>query len=196
MRRAIIWGLFIIIFSSYSFLYSQEKKTSFELSVSGNFGSFKQTVKAGGRESEIESRDFGSLSFRFGYFIISGLEIEPEIFWTAIEKELPVFYFVGNLAYNFIIPGYNVSPFVLVGYGVGNSTPLLQRVLLFRESDEMDVKLLNFGGGIKFFVTDNVALRIEYRYQRYSREEEVFRTTREWTQSFHNFFLGFSVFLK
>jgi opacity protein-like surface antigen len=183
-------------------VYSQTQQGTWELSLSGNFGSVsgssETTSSFGSSQSEQEAQGYLSLALRPGFYIIDGLVVEPEILWTAVEKVPPSFSLSGNLAYNFSIPESHITPFVLVGYGTGNAIPLFQR-LFFRSSDKLDISVLNIGAGVKFFVAERIALRTEYRYQRYSQEETFssgsFSSTTKTIQNFHNVFLGFSVFL-
>jgi len=183
-------------------LHSQTQQGAWELSLSGNLGSTSSSAEMNGSfgsfKSEQEARGYVSLALRPGYYLIDGLVVEPEILWTAVEKELPSLCLSGNLAYNFRIPQSQITPFVLVGYGTGNAIPLFQR-LFFRASDKLDINVLNVGAGVKFFVAKRIALRTEYRYQRYSQESTrtygALSSTTKTINNFHNVFLGFSVFL-
>jgi len=80
-----------------------------------NEGSF------GNSESKGEARGFLALTARPGFYIVDGLVLEPEILWTAVEGTEPSFSLSGNLAYNFNVPKFHVTPFVLIGYGTGNA---------------------------------------------------------------------------
>lgn len=183
-------------------LYSQTQQGAWELSLSGNFGSVSGSSETSGSfgtsKSESEAEGYLSLAIRPGFYIIDGLAVEPEILWTALEGVPPIFSLSGNLAYNFSIPQSHITPFVLIGYGTGNAIPLFQR-LFFKSSEELDISVLNIGAGLKIFVAEQIALRIEYRYQRYSQEETFgsgsFSSTTKSIQNFHNVFFGFSIFL-
>lgn len=183
-------------------LYSQTQQGAWELSLSGNFGSVSGSSETSGSfgtsKSESEAEGYLSLALRPGFYIIDGLAVEPEILWSAFEGVPPSFSLTGNLSYNFRIPESHVTPFVLAGYGTGNAIPFFQR-LLFRSSDKLDIGVLNIGGGVKLFLADRVALRTEYRYQRYSQERTFgsgsFSSTTKTIQNFHNVFFGFSLFL-
>jgi opacity protein-like surface antigen len=196
-----ILAVVCLVFACES-LSSQTQQGTWELSLSGNLGSVsgssETTGSFGSSKSELESQGYLSLALRPGFYIIDGLVVEPEILWTAVEKDPPSFSLSGNLAYNFSIPQSHITPFVLVGYGTGNAIPLFQR-LLFRSSDKLDISVLNIGAGLKFFVAERIALRTEYRYQRYSQERTFssgsFNSTTKTIQNFHNVFFGFSIFL-
>jgi opacity protein-like surface antigen len=197
-----IFFVAVALFCGWASLYSQTKQGAWELSFSGNVGSVSTTTKYkssfGSSEFKGEAQGFLALVARPGFYIVNGLVLEPEILWTAIEGTEPSFSLSGNLAYNFDIPKSRVTPFVLIGYGTGNAGPFFQR-LLFRTSDKFNVSLLNLGAGVKVFVTERVALRTEYRFQRFSREESFgsgsFRDTLKEVNQFHHLFFGFSAFL-
>jgi opacity protein-like surface antigen len=185
-----------------SVLSSQTKQGSWEFSLSGNLGSTSSrtetTTPSGTTTTESEAQGFLSLALRPGYYVIDGLVVEPEILWTTLENIPPSFSLSVNVAYNFRIPESQVTPFVLAGYGTGNAVPIFQR-LFFRSSDKLDIGVLNLGGGVKIFFAEQIALRAEYRYQRFSQERtSSFGSssyTTERTQNFHNVFFGFSFFV-
>lgn len=186
-------------------LYSQPRQGLWEVSLSGYLGSVSGTYESTSSNnylnyssSEQESRGFISLALRPGYFITEGVEIEPEILWTAVEKIAPAYCLTANVAYNFSIPESHMTPFVLVGYGIANAVPVFQR-LYGGSMDNFDISVLNVGAGDKIFITERIALRIEYRYQRFYQESAhsagLYSYSFKETQNFHNVFFGFSIFL-
>ena len=185
-----------------AFLHSQNMPGTWEFSLSGTMGSFslstESSISLGTPISSSESYGYLSLAIRPGLFIAKGFEFEPEIFWTAMKDQPPALNLSGNLAYNFTISNSRLSPFLLAGYGVGNAVPIFQRVFA-RSSDKFDIPLLNVGAGLKYYFSDWIALRTEYRYQRYSWENSyasgAYSSTMKYAWNFHNVFVGFSVFL-
>ena len=175
----------------------QTEQGSWELSLSSNFGLVSRSTEysgpLGSSQSEGESEGFLTLALRPGYYLADGLAIEPEFLWTAIEGIPPSFSLSGNLAYNFRIEGSRATPFILLGYGLGNAIPVFQRVAV-RTSDEWDIPVVNAGAGVKFFATDEVALRLEYRFQRYSQEESSGSASWNSSTQFHNVFVGIALF--
>ncbi len=184
----------LLLMASLSNAFSQTNRGAWEFSVSGTFASLSSKSESSGRSSESDPENIFSLLLRPGYFVIDGLEIQPEIYWGASAGDPPSFSFSGNVAYNYMIPGSHVAPFILAGYGVGNGLPLMER-MLGRSSDAFDISVLNLGGGAKFFVTKAVAVNAEYRYQQFSRETTSGSNSTKNTFYFHNVFLGISVFL-
>lgn len=180
---------------------SQTKQGSIELSFSANAGSttskFETTSESNSSTSE-SSQAFFSLAMRPGIFLANGLELEPEFLWTAIEGREPALSLVGNLAYNFGIPRSRVIPFILAGYGAANGLPRFER-MIGKSTNDLDISLWDIGTGVKFMISRQAALRVEYRFQQFAYEmsQEVFtaQVTEKYTWDVHNVFLGFSVFL-
>ena len=85
-------------------------------------------------------------------------------------------------------------PFILAGYGIGNAAPVYH-AFWSRNSENFDVPVLNAGAGLKAFVSERVALRGEYRYQKYEydRTYSDFASVKS-TDSYNNVFFGFSIF--
>jgi opacity protein-like surface antigen len=194
MKRSLV-VLTITTIVATSFGLSQTQQGAWEFSVSGGFASYFVKTESSGHTSESASENLFSLLLRPGYFVIEGLEIEPELFWGAATGEPPSFSFSGNLSYNYLVPGSRVALFALAGYGVGNGVPVLER-MVGRSSDSFDITLLNLGAGTKIFVTKAVAFRAEYRYQMYKHDASGGSTsTTTTTLNFHNAYLGISVFL-
>jgi opacity protein-like surface antigen len=75
----------------------------------------------------------------------------------------------GNISYNFISKGKTV-PFLLAGYGLANTVPLFNIPLI---RTDFTVGVLNLGFGIKSFLKDDIAIRVEYRFQKFSGQKET-----------------------
>lgn len=117
--------------------------------------------------SETDARGYGALALRASYFIFDFAGVETEAMWTAAEgAEASVSIAANAIAALPTSMLKEISPFVLVGYGVSNAIPFAQN-LQPRLSQKLNIGFLNLGGGMRVFLTDNVALRLEYRYQRY-----------------------------
>lgn len=131
------------------------KKTQLSFSVS------LQNVAIGDGKS---STSF-LLAPRIGFFVYEGLQIEPE--GVLLLGSADAAYMLNaNLVYNFFGTGKAV-PFLLAGYGIANTIPVYNIPIY---SPGFTVGVLNLGAGIKAFVSDNVAFRGEYRYQKFSGE--------------------------
>lgn len=182
--------------------YSQTEPGNWELSVAGNIGSVSTSYeyKSGSYVSSGSSDGitYMGLDVRAGAYIANGLALEPEIYALFIEDQSPAFNFGANISYTFTLPESPVSPFLIAGYGIGNASPIMQR-LVNRGSDEFDIPVLRVGGGLKVFLGKQVALKVEYRYERYSQERtETYyghSSTSKTVVNYHNVMIGFSVFI-
>ena len=132
-----------------------------ELSLSGSYQNYS---------SENSSESAGALlvSPRLGFFVFEGLELEPELLFMFPSGSEPVYMANGNVSYNFIshsISGGKGVPFILLGYGIANTVPFFN-VPMTRT--DFSIGVLNLGGGVKAFIRNDIAIRIEYRYQKFS----------------------------
>jgi len=164
----------------------------FEFSTSASIWNIKY------KDAE-ESTTIINLPIRFGYFIFKGLEIEPEVLITIPDESEDTGYFLsGNLAYNFNASEKAIL-FILAGVGYGNGVKLASWIW----DQDMGVTLINVGAGVKWLVGDTAALRLEYRFSKYSGEKEEtyeywgysWTETEELDRTDHKFFIGLSVFL-
>jgi len=164
----------------------QAKKT--ELSLSG----FYQNISTNN-----SSNTFGAflVSPRVGYFVTEGLELEPELTFAVVSQSDPMYQINGNLCYNFNRSTQTI-PFILVGYGIANTTPFLN--VPFDKID-FSVGVLNLGIGIKSYVSSDVAVRVEYRFQKYSGQGEEnyygYSYTNTLSESVHTVQIGFCILL-
>ena len=179
--------------------HAQIDQGAVEASLSGTMGSVSYTSDTHSAYIIVpgESHEHLSLALRPGYYIVEGLDVEPEFLLAATDGVPPSFSISGNLAYNVMVPGSHVAGFVLAGYGTGNTIPAT-RNLFSRPYGGFDIGVLNLGAGLKFFLSERVALRTEYRFQKYSQEmtfsDYPSSVTLRITSTFHQLFLGFSVF--
>ena len=112
------------------------------------------------------SYSYLSVPFRFGWFAWKGLEIEPEVCVTfPLSGDGDTSYFLlANIVYNFRTSG-NWVPFAGAGAGVGNGIALAGVV---QGSSGTDASVFDALLGVKFLIGGVGALRLEYRYNRYS----------------------------
>ena len=180
--------VFTLLVSSISlFAQPREGKTK-ELSISGSYQSYSSGSSTGGSSAFL-------ISPRLGFYAVKGLEIEPEVV-LLFATGGPTYVLNGNISYNFLGTGNGV-PFLLLGYGIANTVPFFN-VPMTRT--DFTVGVLNVGGGVKAYVTEDVALRVEYRYQRFSAEGRTinsgfFSYTEKVDVRIHTIQFGFSVLL-
>ncbi len=181
---------------------AQTEGGSWEFSLAGNVGSTttssEYTYGGQTRTSDGEAQTYLGLDLRVGAYVVNGFSLEPEVYLLAVDKVPPTWNLGANASYTFTIPESPVKPFITAGYGIGNGIPLMQR-LFNRSSDDLDIPVLRVGGGVKVFFSRYVALKAEYRYERYSQENSYgssfYSSTTKYTFNFHNVLFGFSVFL-
>jgi hypothetical protein len=180
--------LLLVVLTAASLCAQPREGKNKELSLSGSY----QTYSSG---TSAKSGGALLISPRLGFFVKGGLEIEPELLALFASRGSPVYMLNGNISYNFISENKGV-PFLLVGYGVSNTVPMFNVPMLIMD---FSVGVLNFGGGVKIFVTEDVALRVEYRYQSFNGEEKTYSGSYSYTQKIdirsHTVQFGFSFLL-
>ena len=153
---------FIIALTFAGTLYAQpDPERHFELGLSGLYQSFSGA-------SNFRVINGFLISPRLGYEVAKGFEIEPEATLVTVKGSNPAYILNGNVSYNFISTAKAV-PFLLLGYGTANEIPFLQ-IPSVRSGSWMGV--LNIGGGVKGYLTKDVAMRVEYRYQTFSGQAQ------------------------
>jgi len=177
MKKSVrIFTLIFLVFAFFGVAFAQPvKNKKFEFSTSASLWNVK--FKGGESETMI------NLPIRLGFFVFKGLEIETELFLTIPEDEDLGFLLLGNLSYNFKV-SEKLVPFILGGAGYGNSE---QSYSLAFDYDS-NIFALNFGAGIKYLVGNSAAIRIDYRFTKYSGEYDWFDRTD------NNIFVGLSIF--
>lgn len=150
----------LIVFFAVETIFAQIEKGKIEFSTAASFMSRKY-------EYSEEAWTSINVPIRLGYFITKNIEIEPELFFTKYKEEDVGFMAIGNVAFNFIPSGENgkAIPFLLGGFGYGNSGTFLPNFLM-PGSEDKTWTVLNIGAGVKMFVADPVALRFEYKLQK------------------------------
>lgn len=209
MLRSIISLVLFVLFSVSSFSQPQKPftKGSWELDLSGSFGSYNysstyESISPYSSHSTNYDESYGyfQLAAIPAVYVADGLSIEPEINCFVVKKSAPAFAFVGNLAYTFRIENQRFAPFIRAGYGISNAYkfPFLNS-LLGRMSSKFDIPIINAGVGIKYLLSDAVALRTELNYRRLSYSNEsgsfVYTSKSETKYNFISVLLGFSVLL-
>lgn len=104
------------------------------------------------------------LTSSVGYFIIDGLQFEPELNINIIPNFNMSITLLGNILYNFNFSGKRAFPYIKAGYGFSNLNSNL-----FEDSENLlNAKLFNAGIGLKYFYSSETAIRIEINYKNIS----------------------------
>ncbi len=159
-----------------------------ELSLSGSYQDYSS--------GSSQSRSAFLLSPRVGFYVGENFEIEPEGILLLAEGSEPTYLLNGNLCYN-ITTTSKARPFVLAGYGIANTTPFFN-VPLFHA--DFGISVLNLGGGLKYYFKEDVAFRLEYRYQKFTGESTTtslygYTYTQKVDMKYHSVQFGFSLLL-
>ena len=197
MKKLAVLFLLFLNFNSFAQMNGKNK----ELSFSGSFGALKSSYEHKSPNYSYSSE--GDLNFyflsniRFGYFLNDHFEVEPEFQFLILERVDPFYSVNANIAYNIHVDSSNIKPFILIGYGLGNTLPLYGSLFYLDSFErEMSVRQFNFGFGLKIFVSNNLAIRTEYRFQqyKYKRDYSNLNAISDYTYSLHNILFGLSYF--
>lgn len=112
------------------------------------------------------------IPLRFGWYIWKGLEIEPEFavsipFKNTDAVDVTCLGTV-NVFYNYKV-GRKFVPFAGGGFSLGNGVPFANAgsSQILSGDAAVNSTAMNLGGGLKYLLSDSVALRAEYRYSRF-----------------------------
>jgi len=141
-------------------------------------------------DSDTDSLDYLNIPVRFGWYVMGGLELEPEIqVYIPLETGADVAYFAqGHVLYNFSLAG-KIVPFVGGGAGIGNGLPVYG--LIEGGADTRSFAWIGMAGA-KFMVTKAVAIRMEYRFNRVNWE--IINLVPKELGNIHQVLTGISVF--
>jgi len=186
-------------------------KGDWELNFSASIGNLTTTRSSSSSGTYGSSSDSKSSSMFYvqlgvipAYFVTDGLSIEPEINVLIQSQEgvesKPSLSFLANLAYNFNMAGKNFAPFIRLGYGLSNSLQIPVVIGgLGRVSDDLDVSILNAGVGFKFSISQNLLIRTELNFRRYSYGSEssssFYSSSYDYTLTSISGIFGFSIVL-
>jgi hypothetical protein len=143
-----------------------------ELSMMGSVGS--TTSKESYISTNYTSTDeiltqYMFLSLTAGFFLLDRISIEPEISLLATGREKPAQSFLLNLSYTYPLANTNTAIFIRGGYGLGNgSSILMDSGIPIRQTDGLDIKIINAGAGVKFLIAQGAGLRIEVNYRQHT----------------------------
>jgi OOP family OmpA-OmpF porin len=148
-------ALFVIFSVSGAFGQLSNNKR-FEFSTSASVWTYKYNGE--------DTYTWINIPLRIGFFVHKGWEIEPELFLTipTNETQYTGVLFLGNISYNFN-GSKKFHPFIIGGAGIGNGPETLS----FVNDWEQTFTAINVGAGVKYFVGDSAAIRVEYRFIRY-----------------------------
>jgi len=162
-------------------IISKGQKGSWEFSTAASIDIYRMSA-----ENSSETITSINIPARIGYFILNRIEIEPEINFNRVSGEgesLSSTLLMANISYN-LSTSPSLMPFVLAGVGINNTSNS-------NSISESNTELaFNGGTGIKWFLSNRVAFRAEYRFLYYSSGEKDFSIN----NTHHKIYLGISLF--
>lgn len=164
MKKIRIVLLSVILLSSLTF--SQFKKGDFELGLNLGLGSQNYETDFGGGSQNTTTTYF-ILAAAPAYYIINGLAVELELGVNSIENTSASYFLLPNIGFTHAV-SKNVGLFVHAGYGVASGIPVPNSAVLNRVTSDLDVKVINFGTGVKYLVGQNAFVKAELNYRRYA----------------------------
>ena len=177
--------LFVLLFAGVAYSSAQVVPLlKFELGTSVTYYNLKF-------DNETEGLEYLNIPVRFGWYVMGGLELEPEV-----QVFIPMgsgggdtaYLFQGHVLYNFSLAG-KIVPFIGGGAGVGNGLPIWGVI-----EGGSDYNSFVYVGmvGAKFMIGNSAAFRVEYRFNRFSWDSS-FALEKEWG-NLHYVLVGISVF--
>jgi opacity protein-like surface antigen len=208
LSRTVVWALVFGLTLSFMLdgaARAQSLAGTQEMSISLQGGSVDEKNEftdhhSGQTQTETYRSNFFTLGARYGYYIYHGLEIEPELMFTAIKDAETGISLHGNVAYNFspkpAPKNPRLIPFLLAGFSIGNSIPYFHTFVMapYEGGDSKNATGINLGFGIKTLVSDHAALRFEYRYEWYTQKHESSNSDSKVSDAFGNVLFGVSLF--
>lgn len=161
-RMLTVLALFLALGAGWASAQVVEGK-KFELGTAVNFYSFKESGSG-------SSYTYLYVPIQFGWYVWKGLEIAPEVAFQFpmgnMKNLMDTCYILSmNVYYNFKL-GQKFVPFVGGGAGFGNAMPYPQYGSIYGGSD-IHTSTLDLAGGLKYLLSNSIAMRLEYRYNRY-----------------------------
>lgn len=173
---------FLLIFAAQIITPAQTKSSAFtkgswELNFTGSIGgaNSKEEVTSSYHNSDgsnSESLNYFQLGIIPALYVVKGISIEAEINILTLESHKPAFLLLGNISYTLNPGSSHFFPFIHAGYGVTNSLQIPVTGGLSRFSERMNIGVLNLGAGLKTMLTENVLLRTEINYRKFTYNED------------------------
>lgn len=175
--------------------YAQFQKGDVELTLDGTIGMNSSSSKSQGSSSSSD-RNFMVLTLAPGFYVVDGLSLEPLIGITAVEDYKPGFLLLANVSYTNYLKAQNLGLFFKIGYGLSNAASVPGMNSYNRLTEDLDISVLNLGGGAKFLLGSKAYIKTELNYRRFSWERDYGSWGKsENTNGFLTLLLGIGVLL-
>lgn len=167
MKKLALFYCFLFISVSANAQPVERKK---ELTFSGTIVSSKTEEKIAG-ETQTNDQNYGILQCRLGFFITDAFAIEPEVSILVEDHFAPSLIGAVHGSYNTLIDE-KVMVFIAPGVGIANSVPVKNSNSI-KVTKGPEVFTFSVGGGFKYYLTTEIALRNELRYQVWNWENKT-----------------------
>lgn len=164
---------------------TQFSKGSWEVSFIGGYArntyenTYSYTYPSLYESTSKSSSSVIDLAGTVGFFIVDGFSIEPEFRYTLLIPEnadsRKMYSLIGNLSYSYLVPKRSYAVFARIGYGVSNGVPIVPpNTFIVTDFDKEEIStIFNAGIGVKFLLSEMVALRSEVGYTSFSYNNET-----------------------
>tara|TARA_R110002126_G_scaffold277373_2_gene423199 strand:- start:4088 stop:4714 length:627 start_codon:yes stop_codon:yes gene_type:complete len=190
--------------------YGQTEKGKFYVGANSNLNFSKSKtdiISTSGNNSQgiSDTNKFSQLNINseIGYFLLNNLTTGLSISYTSTNPEDSdkiIAYTVAPFAKYYFLKG-RFKPFIRTSYGRGKIkdnfvTTIVDNGLTgFVNKIDTDIKALNIGGGLAFFINTNFSLELILNYRQIKFISEFSNTRRAQTDTVFGTNLGFSFFL-
>lgn len=133
-----------------------------ELSAAFSFQSIKE-------KDATESNWILTLPIQTRYFVTQNIGIGAEVIFTDGKGEQNTGYILNGIVEVAFPTPDGIIPFLNAGYGISNGSYVIDRLAL-KAYDDVNLGVLNLGGGIRMPFGEKVFGKTEVRYQKFSGE--------------------------
>jgi hypothetical protein len=190
----------IIFFFLASTLNAQFKKGNIELSLSGSIGNrySKTSNSSSGNSYSSSSNDsYFNLFCQPAYYLADNFSIGTE-FGLSVGEGAGLSCIL-NASYTFHNPNALLAPYIVLGYGFGNTLSSSYVGYLYEGSDKYNINILNAGLGLKYLISKSAILKAELNYRSHFWSTEYkshpYSTTIDYRYTTIAVIIGFSILL-
>ncbi len=168
MKKIAIFLVYFFLMASFSTVHAEIKKGSYSLTPFWGVSIFEKN------QSIHKNSNWGTYGLRGGYHFTKNISVEGFLSYTQVELETPVWYNypwqdiyrygIGGL-YHFM-PNGRFVPYVSLGLGGIHYSKGLNAYNdpEFYEKYESNRFAVDYGAGLKIFLTENIALQTDIRH--------------------------------
>lgn len=168
MKKIAIFLVYFFLMASFSMVHAEIKKGSYSLTPFWGVSIFEKN------QSIHKNSNWGTYGLRGGYHFTKNISVEGFLSYTQVELETPVWYNypwqdiyrygIGGLYH--LMPNGRFVPYVSLGLGGIHYSKGLNAYNdpEFYEKYESNRFAVDYGAGLKIFLTENIALQTDIRH--------------------------------